>query len=160
MLEATHILNNAPRDVVTLASPSVYSSFVPSPDVVSEFAVGGNAMRSFQFGDQAMRNAQTAIALGNQGVAFGLDATLPGAQGVGVARVLNAPTGETFLVGANAGQFYGSSLGPRALVAPAAQGMMFPGVGPAASAPMAQQGQVALANMLAQPLAHKTRTSF
>lgn len=120
MLESTQTLNNSPRSVVTLATPSTYSQFVPDPAVVSEFAVGGDATRQFVFGDQASRNAINAIALGSQNVAFGLDATLPGSQGVGVARVVKAPTGETFLIGQNAGQFYGSALGPRTMVAPAA----------------------------------------
>ena len=100
------------------------------------------------------------MALGQNGIAFGLDASLPGATGVGVARVVKAGTGETFLIGQGANQFVGAGLGPRALVAPAASGMKFAAAGPAASAPMWMQSQVAQAQFLTQSIPKGTRMAF
>jgi hypothetical protein len=137
---------------------SPYSAYVPDPATVNGFAVGGDVMKQFIYGDQARTNQDVALALGAQSVAFAMDATLPGAVGTGIARVNKSEKGETFLNAAMSGQFHGSALGNKTLVAPAAAGMMFPSQGPMASLPMAQQSQVALANMLAQPVGANVRS--
>jgi hypothetical protein len=41
--------------------------------------------------------------LGGKNVAFGMDATLPGATGTGIARVVKSPAGELFLNAAMSG---------------------------------------------------------